>query len=83
MSKIPPKSEWWKISIIAGTYIDTGVGPGFCIICFEHLDEKELVCGCCIDKSGDDWTFLREGELNESDFELVLSKCGLKVETNE
>ena len=60
MRKIPPKSEWNKISIAVGTYIEKKTGPGWCVECFKPLDKKEIICGPCQDECDGRWDFLRE-----------------------
>ena len=60
MRKIPPKSEWNKITIAVAEYIDKKTGPGWCVECFKPLDEKEIICSPCQDECDGRWDFLRE-----------------------
>ena len=60
MRKIPPKSEWNKISIAVGTYIENKTGPGWCVECFKTLDKKEIICGPCQDECDGRWDHLRQ-----------------------
>ena len=53
MTKIPPKSEWKKISLAVGEYmakkLDKYSKPGKCVECFKEILEGEIICGSCQD----------------------------------